>query len=171
MKEYVTFISSPLSNADQIKVAENYLVDNVQYIPAAQLSLLCRNLHLLRPNVLKWFDHSKQTKKAVAEEPTELEFPLDTEALTCFGGVAVFLEQKLQTNQACQFHMLQLSPWVLNMPREAGVHSQAFHMLFPSSGTTSGNGDPSRQTDNTALICRSNTTLSTVQIPLKAVEV
>lgn len=163
LEEYVTFTSSSLSNTDQIKVAENHLVDNVQYIPAAQFSLLCRNLHLLRPNVLKWFDRSKPTEKASAEEPTELEFPLDTEALTCFGGVTVFLEQKLQTTQAANSICSSFHLRVLDMPREAGVHSQVFYILFPSSGTTSGNGDPSGQTDNTALICQSNTILSTVK--------
>lgn len=34
-----------------------------------------------------------------------------------------------------------------------------FYILFPSSRTTSGNGDASRQTDNTALIRQSNITL------------
>lgn len=130
LEEHVTFISSSLSNTGQIKLAENHLVDNVQYIPAAQFSLPCRNLHLPRPNVLKWFDHSKPTKKASAEQPTELEFPLDTVAPTCFGEVAVFSEEKLQTVEAatsicCSFHL-----WVLDMPREAGVHSQVFLHTF-----------------------------------------
>lgn len=130
LEEYVTFVSSSLSNTDQIKVAENHLVHNVQYIPAAQFSLPCRNLHLLKPNVLKWFDHNKTTKKASAEQPTELEFPLDTRAPTCFGGVAVFSEEKLQTVEAatsicCSFHL-----WVLDGPREAGVHSQIFLHTF-----------------------------------------
>lgn len=130
LEEYVTFISSSLSNADHIKVAENRLVDNVQYIPAAQLCLLCRNLHLLRPNVLKWFVHSKPTKKASAEESTELEFPLDTEALTCFGGVTVFLEQKLLTIQAANSICSSFHLRVLDMAREAGVHSQVFLHTF-----------------------------------------
>lgn len=43
-----------------------------------------------------------------------------------------------------------------------------FYILFLSSGTTSGNWDPSRQTHNTALICQSNTTLSIFKILVKA---
>lgn len=56
---------SPHYHTYQIKTAESHLTGNQQCIPAAQLSLPCRNLHLLSPNALiKWFDHSKPAKRA-----------------------------------------------------------------------------------------------------------
>lgn len=73
---------------------------------------------------------TNQLKKLQLNSQQSWNSPWTQGPLTCFGGVAVFSEQKLQaikaaTSTYCSFHL-----WVLDMPSEAGFHSQVFLHTF-----------------------------------------